>query len=86
MNEAGREIRAAKKIVFIGYSLSSSDVHIKALFKKQITPDKEIIVINPKQKESLELNYKSLTKNVHFDYSRFEEFVNDENRIDSLFR
>jgi NAD-dependent SIR2 family protein deacetylase len=85
MNEAGREIRATRKIVFIGYSLSSSDVHIKALFKKRISPEVEIIVVNPKQKESLELNYKSLTKNVRFIYSSFEEFLNDENQIDSLF-
>ena len=85
MAEAAREIRATKKIVFIGYSLSNSDVHIKALFKKQMTPEKEIIVINPKRKESLELNYKSLTPNVRFIYSSFEEFVNDENEINSIF-
>jgi NAD-dependent SIR2 family protein deacetylase len=83
--EASREIRIAKKIVFIGYSLSSSDVHIKALLKKQICPDKEIIVINPKQKESLELNYKSLNKNVKFIYSNFEDFVNNEQELDSIF-
>lgn len=84
MSEAAREIRVSKKIVFIGYSLSSSDVHIKALFKKQITSDKEVIVVNPKRKESLELNYKSLTKNVQFIYSSFENFVNDENQINSI--
>jgi len=85
MAEASREIRATKKIVFIGYSLSSSDVHIKALFKKQMTQEKELIVINPKQKESLELNYRSLTPNVRFVYSSFEEFVNDEEEINSIF-
>lgn len=84
MSEASREIRASKKVVFIGYSLSSSDVHIKALFKKQITADKEVIVVNPKQKESLELNYKSLSKNARFIYSSFEDFVNDENQINSI--
>lgn len=83
--EAAREIRAAKKIVFIGYSLSDADVHIKALFKKQITPDKEIIVVNPKQKESLELNYKSLNRNVRFLYSTFEDFVTNEAELDSVF-
>lgn len=84
MSEAAREIRATKKIVFIGYSLSNSDVHIKALFKKQISQEKEIIVINPKRKESLDLNYKSLTKNVRFIYSSFEDLVSDENQINSL--
>lgn len=34
-NEAAREIRCAKKIVFIGYSLSNADIHIKALLKKK---------------------------------------------------
>ena len=33
-SEASREIRATRRIVFIGYSLSDGDVHIKALFKK----------------------------------------------------
>ena len=42
MSEASREIRDAKKIVFIGYSLSDADVHIKALFRKQLKPDQEI--------------------------------------------
>ena len=85
MAEASREIRATKKIVFIGYSLSSSDVHIKALFKKQITPEKEIIVINPKRKESLELNFKSLTHNVRFIYSSFEEFINNDEETSKIF-
>lgn len=85
ISEAAREIRATKKIVFIGYSLSSSDVHIKALFKKQINEEKEIIVINSKQKESLELNYKSLSKNVKFIYHSFEDFVNDEELFNSIF-
>ncbi len=84
MSEASREIRASKKVVFIGYSLSSSDVHIKALFKKQITSDKEIIVINPRQKESLEMNYRSLSKNVRFIFSSFENFVDDGNLINSI--
>lgn len=84
MSEASREIRATKKVIFVGYSLSSSDVHIKALLKKQITSEKEIIVVNPKQKESLELNYKSLTKNARFKYTSFEEFVTDEELINSI--
>jgi NAD-dependent SIR2 family protein deacetylase len=85
ISESAREIRATKKIVFIGYSLSSSDVHIKALFKKQMNEEKEIIVINSKQKESLELNYKSLTKKVRFIYHSFEDFVNNEELFNSIF-
>ncbi|MDQ7816424.1 MAG: SIR2 family protein [Melioribacteraceae bacterium] len=84
MMEASREIRNAKKIVFVGYSLSNADVHVKALFKKHVNSDKELIVINPKKKESLELNYKSLSKNAKFIVHNFEDFVNDESLLDSI--
>jgi NAD-dependent SIR2 family protein deacetylase len=85
INEAAREIRIAKKVIFIGYSLSNSDIHIKALFKKQMKTDMEVIVINPKRRESMELNYRSLTKNVTFLYISFEEMLQDESLINSLF-
>jgi hypothetical protein len=76
--EASKEIRAADKIVFIGYSLSESDLHIKALFKKNIRPGAELIVINPKKKESLELNYRSLSPNVFFLNYSFEDFLHED--------
>ena len=82
--EAAREIRAAKKIVFIGYSLSDADVHIKALFKKQMRPNMEIIVVNPKKKESMEMNYRSLSQNVKFVYLSFEEMLQDNTLMESL--
>ncbi len=85
LSEAAREIRTAKKIVFIGYSLSNSDVHIKALFKKQTSPEKEIIVVNPRRKDSFEFNYRALSKNVRFYYSSFEEFVGNENLAGLIF-
>ena len=85
INEAAREIRIAKKIIFIGYSLSNSDVHIKALFRKQMKPDMEVVVVNPKKKESMELNYRSLTDNVKFLYISFEEMLQDKSLIGSLF-
>lgn len=84
ISEASREIRATKKLIFVGYSLSDSDVHIKALFKKNISTDTEIIVINSKQKESLELIYKSITKNVKFIYLSFEELVRDSSLMKSI--
>lgn len=84
ISEASREIRATKKIIFVGYSLSDADVHIKALFKKNITPETEMIVINPKQKESLELIYKSISPNVKFIYMSFEELVQDETLMKSI--
>jgi NAD-dependent SIR2 family protein deacetylase len=84
MTEASREIRKAKKIVFVGYSLSNADIHVKALFKKHVNSDKELFVINPKKKESLELNYKSLSRNAKFVARNFEDFVNDESLLDSI--
>jgi hypothetical protein len=85
LNEASREIRGSRKIVFIGYSLSDADLHIKALFKKQLKPDMEIIVVNPKKKESMELNYRSLSKNVKFVYVSFEEMLQDTSLTESIF-
>lgn len=85
IGEASREIRATKKIVFIGYSLSDADLHIKALFKKNIDPGIEIVVINPKQKESLEMSYKSLSQNANFIYSTFEELLEDTTLSCSIF-
>lgn len=83
--EASREIRVTKKIVFIGYSLSDADLHIKALFKKHINPEINLLVINPKKKESLDLNYKSLSRNLKFIYSSFEEILLDKNLLDEIF-
>ncbi len=85
LNEAAREIRITKKIVFIGYSLSNSDIHIKALFKKQMKSDMEVIVVNPKKKESMELNYRSLSKNVKFVYESFEGMLQDASLVESIF-
>lgn len=85
LGEAGRELRATKKVVFIGYSLSNADIHIKALLKKTITPDMEVIVVNPKRKDSMELNYKSLSNNVEFKYCSFEEMLEDESLTNSIF-
>lgn len=85
LSEASREIRNTRKIVFIGYSLSNSDLHIKALLKKQITPTIEVVVVNPKRKESLELNYKSLSQNIRFIYSSFEEMLQETSLVESIF-
>jgi NAD-dependent SIR2 family protein deacetylase len=85
LTEAAREIRSTKKLVFIGYSLSNADIHIKALFKKNISDTDEVIVINPKRKEAQELNYKSLVKNVIFIYSSFEELFENPAILSKIF-
>ncbi len=79
MSEAGREIRSAKKIVFIGYSLSNADVHVRALLKKHLQEDTKVTVINPRITNSLKLKYQSIASNAKFVSSTFENFVeNDE--------
>ena len=84
LREASREIRSTKRIVFLGYSLSNSDIHIKALFKKHIQKGTEIIVINPIFRKSQLNNYKALSDNVKFIEIGFEEFLKDEDLIKSL--
>lgn len=83
-SEAAREIRDAKKIVFVGYSLSDADVHIKALFRKQLRPEQEIIVVNNKTAEILKNKYYALSKNINYVQSSFEEMVNDEHLLKEL--
>ena len=78
MVEAGREIRVAKKIVFVGYSLSNADIHIKALFRKNLHPDTEVIVVNSKNSKRLKMKYRGLTRNISFVNKPFEEMVFDE--------
>ncbi len=85
LTEAGKEIRAAKKIIFIGYSLSDADVDIHALLKKNIS-SQEIIVINRKNPERLKLKYQSISRNVIFYERTFEEFVSDKIFLQNLLR
>ncbi|MBI1933663.1 MAG: SIR2 family protein [Ignavibacteriales bacterium] len=77
-SEASREIRDAKKIVFVGYSLSDADIHIKALFKKQLRKTTKVIVINSKKAAILENKYLAIAENIQFENLAFEEFVSDD--------
>jgi len=84
MSEASREIRDAKKIVFVGYSLSDADVHIKALFRKQLRPDQELIVVNSREPVTLQNKYFALSKNMRYFECSFEDMVNDEGLLKEL--
>jgi NAD-dependent SIR2 family protein deacetylase len=83
-SEASREIRATKKIIFIGYSLSDADVHIKALFKKHLKEDVKLIVINTKSSDNFKQTYYALSKNVTFIHRSFEEMVDDDSLMAEL--
>lgn len=85
MSEAAREIRSTKKIIFVGYSLSNADVHIRALFKKQLEEDVKVIVINSRNAETLKLKYLSLTDNIEFINAPFEEMVSSSEILERIF-
>lgn len=76
-NEAGKEIRNTKKIVVIGYSLPSSDIHIKALLKKNIKPETQMLVINPRISNTFRAKFTSITSNVIFLETDFQSILSD---------
>lgn len=86
LSEASRETRITKKIVFVGYSLSDADVHIKALFKKSIQPDVKVTVVNSRLSENLKLKYSSLSKNIEFIEESFEEMVFNDGLMEKILR
>ena len=83
--EASREIRATKKIVFIGYSLSDSDVHIKALFQKQLDENFDVLVVNKRNQDDLKLKYKALSKRTRFFDCAFEDLISNDRILKKIF-
>jgi NAD-dependent SIR2 family protein deacetylase len=83
--EASIEIRATRKIVFIGYSLSNADVHVKALFKKNLREDTHVVVVNTKPADDLLWQYCALSDKVQYVCSSFEEIVHDDKIAEVLF-
>lgn len=82
--EASREIRAARRIVFIGYSLSDGDVHVKALFKKHLHPDVELVAMNPKSSQGIRHRYSALSRNTRFLPTTFEDLVQNDALMEGL--
>ena len=82
--EASREIRMCRKIVFIGYSLSDADVHIKALFKKHLKEGTAITVVNTKHSTDLRQQYHALSDDVTFIQCSFENLVGDDSSMRRL--
>lgn len=82
-DEAAIEIRKAKKITFVGYSFPEADVHIKALFKKNMLDGTGVEVVDPYLNETIKSNYKSISHNAVFIKDSFENYINMklENRI-----
>lgn len=78
LDEAAIEIRKAKKIVFVGYSFPEADVHIKALFKKNMRKNTLVHVVDPYMNNSIRSNYKSISDSVSFFEKDFRKYI-DEN-------
>lgn len=85
LSEASREIRATKKIVFFGYSLSDADVHVKALFQKNLEDDVKLYVVNSILGKKMKLRFLSIHPNVEFIERPFEKVVQDEELLQRLF-
>jgi hypothetical protein len=83
-DEAARELRAAKKIVFVGYSLPDADVHLKALFRKSIAPSADVVVIDPHADKAYQARYLALSQSVRFVESTFEGAL-DHSHVEVLF-
>lgn len=78
IDEAATEIRKSRKLVFIGYSFPEADVHIKALFKKNLLEDHEIHVIDPYLNDQIRSSYRALSTRVLFHEQSFEQFIESE--------
>lgn len=83
--EAAREIRCARKVVFIGYSFPDADVHLKALFRKNIPPDANVIVINRTITNKIRAAYLAISSNVVFREVTFEEALADDQLLTEMF-
>jgi len=83
--ESAEEIRRAKKVVFIGYSLPEADIHMKAILKKSLRPETNIYVINVDKSDNFRFRFKGLSKHVHFIPSSFEDFLTDEKMAEEIF-
>jgi NAD-dependent SIR2 family protein deacetylase len=77
LEEAAREVRKAKRIVFIGYSFPDADVHLKALFHKNLAEDTKVIVITRSKRSDIERVYLSLSQQARFIWKSFEEAIID---------
>lgn len=85
-DEAAIEIRKTKKIVFVGYSFPEADVHIKALFKKNMLDETEIEVVDPFLNKTIESNFRSISHNAVFIQDSFENYIEKDlaNKIKTI--
>jgi len=85
MEEAAREIRCAKKVVFVGYSFPDADVHLKALFIKNLAAPCKIFVINRRIDEKILAAYRPLGRETIFHQMTFENSLSNKEVIVDMF-
>jgi len=83
--ESAEEIRRARKVVFIGYSLPEADIHMKAILKKSVRPETDIFVVNVDKSEQFKFRFKGLSKRINFISASFENFLEDEKMAEQIF-
>jgi hypothetical protein len=83
--EASRELRCAKKIVFVGYSFPEADVHIRVLLKKNIPSTSHIMVIDPNLDETKRRAFSTLGTQVDFCDITFSEAIKNTEFVNALF-
>ena len=83
--EAAQELRCARRVVFVGYSFPEADVHLKALFRKNIHGHAEVIVVNRSINDRLEESFRSIGKDIQFREMTFEAFLENDELLDAVF-
>jgi hypothetical protein len=74
INESIREIRAARRIVFVGYSFPEADVHIRGLLARSIRT-RDVVVVDPGLSPAAEGRYLGLSPDVRFVRRNFADVV-----------
>jgi NAD-dependent SIR2 family protein deacetylase len=74
VSAAMRELRAARHVVFIGYSFPEADVYLRSVFARSIDVP-VVTVVDPGLSTSSRARYQSVCREVRFVESGFAEFV-----------
>lgn len=75
--EAQKEVRVTKNVVFVGYSFPEADIHIKAIFNKNLRDDAILYVVNPSLSKTSKEAYRGLSKSVDFIEKDFLSAIED---------
>ncbi len=74
INEAIREVRSARRVIFVGYSFPEADVHIRALFARSLRT-RDVVVVDPGLSIASRARYYALSPDVRFVCDDFAAFV-----------